>query len=164
MKIEKLTTLAKRVCSSQFSSFHFPNAMTTSPSLLGERLAHMIFHSPLDDILTELQEYKDPEELKELIHTSDFSLRVVLSIPLLAHDRTPIFRLATFCLLLEAGCDPEARGADSRCISWELDGLDGELRGWIEEEWTRAKSCRGVEGGYRMRKLFPFERFSQLSD
>jgi len=144
------------------SLFSLPNAMTTSPSLLGERLSHMIFHSPLNELLDELQAYDDL--LKPLLHTSDFSLRLLLSIPLLAHDRDPIFRLATFCLLLEAGCDPDARGADSRCILWELDGLNGELREWIEEEWIKAKSSKEVEGGYSMREFDRFERLRRLSD
>ncbi|GAA5922146.1 uncharacterized protein JCM15063_003201 [Sporobolomyces koalae] len=116
--------------------------MTTAPSLFGQRLSDLILRGPLISLLQELEEAVANPEVDKPLDTSDFSLRLVLAIPLLAHDRDDAFRIAAFCQLLGAGCDPWGRGVDGRPIEWELDALQGDLRTWAVDELMEARRCR----------------------
>ncbi|GAA5896189.1 uncharacterized protein JCM6883_006829 [Sporobolomyces salmoneus] len=120
---------------------------TTSPSLIGDRLSHLIRHEPLDSFVQELERFLPTPHL---LDCSDFSLRLLLSIPLLAHARDPTFRLATFCLLLAAGCDPESKGADGFSLDWELSGIDGQLKESVEAELNVARDCRERDEPYQL--------------
>jgi hypothetical protein len=112
---------------------------TTTPSLLGERISYAIRYEQLDAVIKELD---IAGATPDLLQTSDYSLHLLLAVPLLAQGRIAQFRLATFCLLLAAGCDFERRGADGISLDWELSELAGDLKTWVEEELQEAKLYR----------------------
>lgn len=138
-------------------------ASLTSVSLLGNEISRVIASEQLDMVKETIDENSRDSSL---LDTSDNHQRLLLASPLYCNDRDQRFRVAAFCLLLEAGCDPEKVGENGLSIDAEARRLGREgqkgLRDWVENEVTEARRCRKRGKKYQMRELL-LSSFSFLS-
>lgn len=123
---------------------------TTTPSLLGETISHLIRHGTLEEIIAQVDE---SVRTRESLETCDFSLRLLLAVPLLARHRPRQLRLAIFCILLASGCDSRKKGADGFTLDWELHALQEDVRTFAGSYLAEARSCRDRDEPYLMREL-----------
>ncbi|GAA5875748.1 hypothetical protein JCM16303_003981 [Sporobolomyces ruberrimus] len=128
-------------------------ASLTSVSLLGNEISRVIASEQLDMVKETIDENSRDSSL---LDTSDNHQRLLLASPLYCNDRDQRFRVAAFCLLLEAGCDPEKVGENGLSIDAEARRLGREgqkgLRDWVENEVTEARRCRKRGKKYQMRE------------
>ncbi|GAA5961896.1 hypothetical protein JCM3765_006428 [Sporobolomyces pararoseus] len=112
---------------------------TTTPSSFGDKLSYAIRYGPLDELMPLL---KEASQNPQILDTSDYSLRLLLSTPLQATTRPEAYRCNVFILLLAAGCDPDRRGADGSRVEWEIDVLGLDAKRIALHELKEARSCK----------------------
>ncbi|GAA6021142.1 hypothetical protein JCM11491_005654 [Sporobolomyces phaffii] len=137
---------------------HFERMATTQPSFLADTLSDAILHSGFDVFLSLLAAHVAvPDPFDASLDASDYSNRLLVSLPLRATLQTDAFRFAALCTLLRHGCDPDRRGADAIGLDSDVDDLaPGPWRDSVVHELQRARTCRTCGTEYTIREFFTF--------